>query len=998
MATVKSAPAQLTPELPAPAPRKPGKRRNRKGAAGAARDDKEAKLAPESSQISMHEKSGRPSDAKSWSWVALTEPDVSRHPAVFTRDSKYFFVAASTSVKIYSAVTGKIVSTLSLSAATSTADPSKKGGHTDLITSIVLNPHNPFQLFTASLDGCIKVWDYVDGVLLRTIDVGKPLSYMCAGAKVKDAVFVAAKLPDKKSKSGTMHTDQAEILRIELSPKSFTPYQKAKSSRVGKTRGTAGLAISPSGTYLVCTAGVKAYVALISNLGQGFTKFAGPEPITCLAFHPSEDYFATGDEKGVIRLWYCLDPQQLTWDKAGVEKKAPSTTLHWHAHAVSSLAFTPNGAYLLSGGEEAVLVVWQLQSGHKEFIPRVGAPISSISICAGGDERQQEYLLGLADGTLTFISAGTLKISRSISRVKIDPTLSSTVPITDSYLPLAVHPFNSHLVLPSSHPSSLQIFSPQTSTLVSELEVSPSNRVSRRDEKPIEPARIVHTALCPGRSTPNGRNGEWMATVDVREGSYEFSAEIVLKIWRWEKSRNWSYVLNTRIDRPHGRSKVTSVSFNPASKDAASCLLVTTGEDGSIKMWRIKSISNKKGQEEVFWAPRSTFSYRSQVPTQATWSPDGSLLAVAQGASVTLWDPQSNAMRHVLTCSEVPSVTQVAFVGKAGRYVVVNGEAGIAMWDLVSSAVLWHRPAWGVHPHIVAHPQSESFALVQPQQISKSGHSTRTTISVFGPHSSHTIATQSLPFGIRQSAWFPSATSPSGYSFVGITHQWAVMLIGDDVQRPDEVGPSGVRDDSAEPKRRTLLQDIFGQSAFAELENRSPALPPPIDVREAATGSMFNLQVFDGPAHLLPPLATLFSPLMDGVLKKPDKPDAHVHTDQMDVVGEEEDVVMEGVVVGTPGVERVVDQAEMDSFTELFSQMLGGSEDTASSSAQHANGKGTHKPAPLSNGHPPTHAPVNGTPKTPKLKSSMVAENPSTPDTPSIHMSTVGRKRKKSSG
>lgn len=31
-------------------------------------------------------------------------------------------------------------------------------------------------------------------------------------------------------------------------------------------------------------------------------------------------------------------------------------TLHWHAGPVNSLAFSPDGTYLLSGGREAVLV------------------------------------------------------------------------------------------------------------------------------------------------------------------------------------------------------------------------------------------------------------------------------------------------------------------------------------------------------------------------------------------------------------------------------------------------------------------------------------------------------------------------------------------------------------------------------------------------------------------------------------------------------------------
>jgi NET1-associated nuclear protein 1 (U3 small nucleolar RNA-associated protein 17) len=62
-------------------------------------------------------------------------------------------------------------------------------------------------------------------------------------------------------------------------------------------------------------------------------------------------------------------------------------------------------------------VIWQLHTGKKEFIPRVGAPIQTIGVCKMGNE--EEYLLGLADATYVFVSASRLKISRSYSRIKL---------------------------------------------------------------------------------------------------------------------------------------------------------------------------------------------------------------------------------------------------------------------------------------------------------------------------------------------------------------------------------------------------------------------------------------------------------------------------------------------------------------------------------------------------------------------------------------------------
>lgn len=92
-------------------------------------------------------------------------------------------------------------------------------------------------------------------------------------------------------------------------------------------------------------------------------------------------------------------------------------------------------------------------------------------------------------------------------------------------------------------------------------------------------------------------SGEWMATLDTREGESSFRGEVYLKLWSWDRKAS-QWVLNTRIDRPHGLSKVTTVSFRPRSRDDASLLLVTTGEDGLIKMWGVRTSATKSGETE----------------------------------------------------------------------------------------------------------------------------------------------------------------------------------------------------------------------------------------------------------------------------------------------------------------------------------------------------------------------------------------------------------------
>ena len=151
-----------------------------------------------------------------------------------------------------------------------------------------------------------------------------------------------------------------------------------------------------------------------------------------------------------------------------------------------------------------------------------------------------------------------------------------------------MHPLSSSLILTSSHPSSLQAYSPSTLRLIYDIEVSPSNRVSRKDEKHLEPSRVRRVAI--------SASGEWMATVDSRIGGESFRPEVYLKIWWWDRKSGF-WILNSRINRPHGLNEVTSISFSPVL-DRERMWFVTTGEDKQVKTWRLGTSVDRNGEVE----------------------------------------------------------------------------------------------------------------------------------------------------------------------------------------------------------------------------------------------------------------------------------------------------------------------------------------------------------------------------------------------------------------
>jgi NET1-associated nuclear protein 1 (U3 small nucleolar RNA-associated protein 17) len=103
-----------------------------------------------------------------------------------------------------------------------------------------------------------------------------------------------------------------------------------------------------------------------------------------VAIDAAEERLAAGDETGRISMWNAFGPavsaaaeppvaeaavQAAATHASGVSKREQKRrkrehrdggmarqTMHWHAGPVRSLVFSPDSAYLLSGGNEAVLV------------------------------------------------------------------------------------------------------------------------------------------------------------------------------------------------------------------------------------------------------------------------------------------------------------------------------------------------------------------------------------------------------------------------------------------------------------------------------------------------------------------------------------------------------------------------------------------------------------------------------------------------------------------
>lgn len=172
-----------------------------------------------------------------------------------------------------------------------------------------------------------------------------------------------------------------------------------------------------------------------------------------MAMHPTQPIMALGNKIGAITLVYM--------DSRSNRGQLISSDMHWHSHAVNSLAFSGDGVYLFSGGEEAVFVVWQLETRSKEFFPRLGSEIKKISV----SPNQLLYALSHVDNSIKIISATDMHIKHSVGGIKASHLDFKIYPMS---VGIQVEPLSGHLVV-NGLPGSLQVYDIDNEQTVSEV-------------------------------------------------------------------------------------------------------------------------------------------------------------------------------------------------------------------------------------------------------------------------------------------------------------------------------------------------------------------------------------------------------------------------------------------------------------------------------------------------------------------------------------------------
>lgn len=590
-------------------------------------------------------------------------------------------------------------------------------------------------------------------------------------------------------------------------------------------------------------------------------KFAHNFPLTTMVSHPSRPLLATGDERGQILLWFISPGTCASGDKS--ERPTVTNSMHWHAHAVACLLFSLDGNYLLSGGEEAVLVLWHLVSHEKQFLPRLGAPLVSLSI--SGDAKF--YAIGCADKCVRLVNTLSLRVMNSVQGFKYGAPMQR----------LRVDPRSKCIVL-NGRPGTLQFYDVVNDKHYMDVDVVPRNAISRFEDAPVPVVQIDHVTF--------SRDGSTMVTVDRTEQS-SLDDTVSLKFWSFDPVTD-SYVMNTRVDNPH-RGKVSSLVHHPTQP-----LVISTAFTNNFKVWTQTTPDDDvtvAGESPVgTWRCRSVGFYRNYSINESCVSCDGSLLAIANGQVVCLWDPLQNVLLRTL--SHPPPrehLRRVAFVGSG--HLVAASARHLYVWNLLSCSV-WYMYRLPVRVemrrfNLVAHPTEPLFVislLEEPASLDSSALSSGTYVMVFGTASARPLRMWRLGYPVEAMVFVPapqrSNKPESRLVVLDSHHHFHFLSMGVRERSPSPppqpvrsltppTTPNSVGATSASAATPSLFVSMYGDELVA-------TVPTPPNVGGAATASVGAgsagkrdlSHIFTAPSHVIPPPSVLFPRFIESLLQK----------------------------------------------------------------------------------------------------------------------------------
>ncbi|EXJ83657.1 hypothetical protein A1O1_07281 [Capronia coronata CBS 617.96] len=605
------------------------------------------------------------------------------------------------------------------------------------ITSCALSSADPRRVYVTSSRGLLSLFDWTTGEKLSRHNTGRGLQQVLPLTSVSGKETILALQDVQSSKSAlifdaNLFTNQLKEITTVLHRVGVAPIIRSFASGsvliacaadrllVGQSQIDADGKLSLDYTWREVSVSAP-ILSFDAQINVGKSKSGRKVPLVDVVL---------GLNSGVIVYYEDLLFKLIGKEKKNSTDEIVARKLHWHRTGVNSVKWSRDGNYIISGGNETVLVIWQLDTNQRQYLPHLSTPILGLTVSATGSA----YALRLGDNSVMVLSTADLLPFSSISGLALGDVQSTSST-------MLLHPTSANRLLAAATANAvthgsrrgrgstlLQVYDLEsnlqlgrqalTRNMTTAKNVAPSGDIVR------EP-NVTHVAI--------SHDGKWLATVDEWQPNEQdietmyidaddastrgAAVETTLKFWHWnEDEGTWELV--TRVDEPHkpGVGSVLGLSVNPTKVE-----ITTIGSDASVRLWTPKArhrngvaVKNQSNEQLYTWATSKTINCESEAQGRAgpatsaavTYSDDGSVLTAS-------WSGPASAHRYVQLidpatgqiCGSQPDLLspgegKLAFVG---RYLVCLSQY-LNIFDTLTSRIV---ASVGLDPEYVA-PGSNS--------------------------------------------------------------------------------------------------------------------------------------------------------------------------------------------------------------------------------------------------------------------------------------------------
>lgn len=394
----------------------------------------------------------------------------------------------------------------------------------EAITSYTTSTANKTHIFVSTYSGLVSKWDWTTGQLIKQWKSSDKLLFIAEHLQdQKDAasstlLLIHEALEQNRSVSLATFLDSSDASngKVILEEKSLAPWTK----------------VLDHGRCLILFAGSKLYIGQASRrLNEDPPKYVWREvsvPIDIVSIDARSHSLSSGTNKkrvavdvvvgcrnGSILIYDNILFRLMNKEKNPREGDIVSRRFHWHRKEVLTVKWSLDGNYVISGGHETVMVIWQLDTGQQQFLPHLSAGIQHLAVSKTGSA----YSVHLADNSVMVLSTSELQPVAYISGLilrKRRPNEKKAKKI-----PAVLHPKDAALIAlaaPADHSDKvnfstkatlLQTYNTRTQQQsqrqalvrnnITTLNVDPSGR-------PIQEPDVTHLRI--------SHDGKWLATVD----------------------------------------------------------------------------------------------------------------------------------------------------------------------------------------------------------------------------------------------------------------------------------------------------------------------------------------------------------------------------------------------------------------------------------------------------------------------------------------------------